>query len=107
MGKFERYVVGDEGGTTGTAANGNYFISSDVFYEGADYIIVKPFRAYLETVGVIQSRLTLQIDDETTAINELKTLDEKQGLKDGKYLIGGKIIVVKEGKQYNVNGVIK
>ena len=107
VGKFERYVVGDEGGTTGTAANGNYFISSDVFYEGADYIIVKPFRAYLETVGVIQSRLTLQIDDETTAINELKTLDEKQGLKDGKYLIGGKIIVVKEGKQYNVNGVIK
>ena len=107
VGKFERYVVGDEGGTTGTAANGNYFISSDVFYEGADYIIVKPFRAYLETVGVTQSRLTLQIDDETTAINELKTLDEQQGLKDGKYLIDGKIIVVKEGKQYNVNGVIK
>lgn len=106
VGKFERYVVGDEGGTTGTAANGNYFISSDVFYEGADYIIVKPFRAYLETVGVIQSRLTLQIDDEATAINELKTLDEKQGLKDGKYLIGGKIIVVKEGQQFNVNGVI-
>lgn len=107
VGKFERYVVGDEGGTTGTAANGNYFISSDVFYEGADYIIVKPFRAYLETVGVIQSRLTLQIDDETTAINELKTIDEKQGLQDGKYLIDGKIIVVKEGKQFNVNGVIK
>lgn len=106
VGKFERYVVGDEGGTTGTAANGNYFISSDVFYEGADYIIVKPFRAYLETVGVSQSRLTLQIDDETTAINELKTLDEKQGLKDGKYLIGGRIIVVKEGQQFNVNGVI-
>ena len=106
VGKFERYVVGDEGGTTGTAANGNYFISSDVFYEGADYIIVKPFRAYLETAGVSQSRLTLQIDDETTAINELKTLDERQGLKDGKYLIGGKIIVVKEGQQFNVNGVI-
>ena len=106
-GTFERITIGTDGVEGTGAANGKYYInSSNQFCEGKDWFYVGAFRAYLEAAGK-NARLTLQIDDEATAISELKTLDEKQGLKDGKYLIGGKIIVVKEGKQYNVNGVIK
>ena len=106
-GTFERITIGTDGEAGTSAANGKYYInSSNQFCEGKDWFYVGAFRAYLEAAGK-NARLTLQIDDEATAISELKTLDEKQGLKDGKYLIGGKIIVVKEGKQYNVNGVIK
>lgn len=107
-GTFERITIGTVGATGSGAANGKYYInSSNQFCEGKDWFYVGAFRAYLETTGDSPAaRLTISTDNET-AINELKTLDEKQGLKDGKYLIGGKIIVVKEGKQYNVNGVIK
>lgn len=107
-GTFERITIGTEGATGSGAANGKYYInSSNQFCEGKDWFYVGAFRAYLETTGdTPAARLTISTDNET-AINELKTLDEKQGLQDGKYLIDGKIIVVKAGKQYNVNGVIK
>lgn len=51
--------------------------------------------------------LTYIGDSPETAVNEMEVVDEEQGLKDGKYLINGRIVVVKAGKQYNVNGVIK
>ncbi len=106
-GTFERITIGTDGATGSGAANGKYYInSSNQFCEGKDWFYVGAFRAYLEAAGY-NARLSISVDDEATAINELKTLDEKQGLQDGKYLIDGKIIVVKAGKQYNVNGVIK
>ena len=105
-GAFVQTVVGDINSTSGTALTGKYYIKNNQFCQGVDYFTVNPFRAYLEAAGK-NARLTLQIDDEATAISELKKLDEEQGLKDGKYLIGGKIIVVKAGKQFNVNGVLK
>lgn len=104
VGTFEPITVG---GSVGSGdAHGKYYIKNNQFCEGVDYFNVKAFRAYLETV-VSGARLALQVEDEATAINELKTLDEKQGLKDGKYLIGGKIVVVKDGRQFYVNGVLK
>ena len=109
-GTFERITIGTDGEEGTKAANGKYYInSSNQFCEGKDWFYVGAFRAYLEADadGNNPARLSISVDDEATAINELKALDEKQGLKDGKYLIGGKIIVVKAGKQYNVNGVIK
>ncbi len=106
VGTFTKIVVGDKGSTSDTKLN-QYYIKNNQFCQGVDYFNVGAFRAYLDAEGSSHARLSLQIDDETTAINELKTLDEKQGLKDGKYLIGGKIIVVKDGKQFNVNGVLK
>ena len=107
VGTFTKIVVGDVHGTDDTAANNYYYIKNNQFWQGKNYFNIPAFRAYLDAEGSSHARLSLQIDDETTAINELKTLDEKQGLKDGKYLIGGKIIVVKDGKQFNVNGVLK
>ena len=105
-GTFERITIGTDGVTGTNAANGKYYINNNnQFCEGKDWFYVGAFRAYLQAVGA-GARLSLCID-ESTAISELKSLDEKQGLKDGKYLIGGKIIVVKDGKQFNVNGIIK
>ena len=108
VGTFERLAVGDEGSTSGTAANKYYYIKNNEFVQGLDYFYINPFRAYIDTNDYSEHPARLVIGtDGTTAINELKKLDGEQGLKDGKYLIGGKIIVVKAGKQFNVNGVLK
>ena len=108
VGTFERLAVGDEGSHTGTAANKYYYIKNNEFVQGLDYFYINPFRAYIDTNDYSEKPARLVIDtDGATAISELKTLDEEQGLKDGKYLIGGKVIVVKAGKQFNVNGVLK
>lgn len=108
VGTFKRLAVGDEESSTGTAANKYYYIKNNEFVQGLDYFYINPFRAYIDTNDYSEKPARLVIDtDGATAISELKTLDEEQGLKDGKYLIGGKIIVVKAGKQFNVNGVLK
>lgn len=108
VGTFERLAVGNEESHTGTAANKYYYIKNNEFVQGLDYFYINPFRAYIDTNDNSEKPARLVIDtDGATAISELKTLDEKQGLKDGKYLIGGKVIVVKAGKQFNVNGVLK
>ena len=108
VGTFERLAVGDEESHTGTAANKYYYIKNNEFVQGLDYFYINPFRAYIDTNDYSEKPARLVIDtDGATAISELKTLDDEQGLKDGKYLIGGKVIVVKAGKQFNVNGVLK
>ena len=108
VGTFKRLAVGDEESSTGTAANKYYYIKNNEFVQGLDYFYINPFRAYIDTNDYSEKPARLVIDtDGATAISELKTLDEEQGLKDGKYLIGGKVIVVKAGKQFNVNGVLK
>lgn len=54
--------------------------------------------------GVTTARLAISIDEET-AINAIEAAETEAGvLKDGKFLIGGKIVVVKNGVKYSVNG---
>ena len=62
-------------------------------------------KAYLNT-GVSTARLIISIDDEDpTAINAIEAAEAETGaLKDGKYLIGNKIVIVKNGVKYGVNG---
>lgn len=105
VGTFEDITVGDKDSDTGVALN-QYYIKNNEFCQGVDNFNVKAFRAYINSEINAGARLIVRTDEET-AINELKTLDEKQGLKDGKYLIDGKVIVVKNGNQFNVNGVLK
>lgn len=105
VGTFEDITVGDKDSDTDVALN-QYYIKNNEFCQGVDNFNVKAFRAYINSEINAGARLTVRTDEET-AINELKTLDEKQGLKDGKYLIDGKVIVVKNGNQFNVNGVLK
>ena len=81
-----------------------YYIKSNAFWQGNGNFNVKAYRAYIQTDVNAGARLTIHTDDDPTAINELKKLDEKQGLKDGKYLIDGKVILVKNGVKYSANG---
>ena len=62
-------------------------------------------KAYLNTV-VNSARLTIRLDEEDpTAINVIEAANAKAGgLKDGKYLIGNKIVLVKNGVKYGANG---
>lgn len=110
IGTFTGHTVGDMGSSAGTAANGNYYIGTDNrFYEGANYITVNPFRAYITGGGVnAGARLTIQIEDEddTTSIVALEEFENENNLKDGKYLIDGKIVIVKNGVKYSANGQI-
>ncbi len=109
IGTFTGLTVGDKDGTAGTAANGNYYIGTDNrFYQGANYITVNPFRAYITGSGENAARLTIQIEDEngTTSIVALEEFENENNLKDGKYLIDGKIVIVKNGVKYSANGQI-
>ena len=64
-------------------------------------------KAYLKVVGT-GARLTITFDDEDpTAINAVDATEiETDGLKDGKYLEDGKIVIVKNGVKYSANGQI-
>ena len=107
IGTFTGLTVGDKDSSAGTAANGNYYIGTDNrFYQGANYITVNPFRAYITGSGENAARLTIQIEDEngTTSIVALEEFENENNLKDGKYLIDGKIVIVKNGVMYSANG---
>lgn len=60
----------------------------------------------LPTGTVIGARIDIGGDDET-AINVIEAAEaESEGLKDGKYLENGQIIIVKNGVKYSTNGQI-
>ena len=63
-------------------------------------------KAYLNTGVISPARLIISFDEEDpTAINAVEAVDvEANGLKDGKYLIGNKVVLVKNGVKYGANG---
>jgi hypothetical protein len=89
---------------------GSYIISNNVFYAVDTDIIQKGFRAYITVGGPSPSsaRSTVSYDTEggVTDIQNVfvKGLEESDALKDGKYLINGKIVIVKNGVKYGANG---
>lgn len=84
----------------------DYVLSGTSLYKVNSTVSLKPFRAYFEVPsGDSGARITLNFDEDPTAINVIEaTGTEAEGLKDGKYLIGGKIVIVKNGVQYGTNG---
>ena len=101
-------LVGTFTGETVSGANVDkcYYLKGNQFWQGTENFTIPAYRAYIQTDVDADARLTIRTDDDPTAINELKKLDEQQGLKDGKYLIGNKVIVVKAGKQFYINGAL-
>ena len=66
-------------------------------------------RCYVKVTEPNQNaRLTITFDGEDpTAINAIEAAEAEDGaLKDGKYLIDGKVILVKNGVKYSANGQI-
>ncbi len=92
-----------------TISSGKYVLQtqSDVqaFYKLASDATGKLNRCFV-SAGVAQARLVISIDEEDpTAINAIEAANAKAGaLKDGKYLIGNKVVLVKNGVKYGANG---
>ena len=63
-------------------------------------------KAYLNTGVISPARLIISYDEEDpTAINAIEAVESNDGaLKDGKYLIGNKVVLVKNGVKYGANG---
>ena len=97
---------------TEVAPDGNYILqyqdSKCAFYivSGAGIYIGKN-RCYLH-VAKTSARIAIdREEDGFTGINEVKSSEvEAKMMKDGKYLVKGRIIVVKNGKVYGTNGQI-
>ena len=74
------------------------------FYLVDDEIYIGKNRCYLH-VAAASARIAIEGDD-PTAINSIEAAEEGEGLKDGKYLIDGQIVIVKNGVKYSANGQI-
>ncbi len=75
-----------------------YLVDDDEIYIGKN-------RCYLHIDGATEARITIGEED-PTAINSIEAGEEAEGLKDGKYLIDGKVVIVKNGVKYSANGQI-
>ena len=115
--KVEPSEVSDEGYTASFVGNnsymtkvptGSYIISNNVFYIVDSSIIQKGFRGYITVSGNNSARATVSFgtDEDVTGIQNVvvEGLEESDALKDGKYLINGKIVIVKNGVKYSANG---
>jgi hypothetical protein len=56
---------------------------------------------------ISDARTVLNIEDDFTGINAIEAAEAKaESPKDGKYLVKGKIVLVKNGVKFNANGQI-
>ena len=84
----ELQIVLDEG----YVYNGHIFVHLSIIEEGDDMAIEV-------TVGD-----KTNIPESVTGIVEVKSDNKAEGQKDGKYLINGRVIVVKNGKRFDLSG---
>lgn len=93
--------------------NNNYILqyqdSKCAFYIVSDAeIFIGKNRCYLHVEKKSPARIAIDREEGgSTAINEVKSVEaEARTMKDGKYFVKGRIIVVKNGKVYGTNGQI-
>jgi hypothetical protein len=98
---------------TAVTANANHYLlqkNNDVvaFYHVAtEGLYIGAYRAYLTMPGVSEARPAFFFpeDGDFTGINAVEAVEANDGaLKDGKYLIGNKIVLVKNGVKFGANG---
>lgn len=79
----------------------NKFYTSNV-EAGAD---LKGYRCYFKLKDANPTKsLNIVLDDEATGISEL--IGESLEVREGKYLENGRVVIMRNGKKYNVNGQI-
>ena len=94
--------------SAGYVPEGSYALQSQndiqAFYKvGSDEAALVPYSAYLTVPG--GSEDAYFFTSNPTAITEAETSEaDAKGLKDGKYLVNGHIVVVKTGESYSANG---
>ena len=65
------------------------------------------FRAYLKLSNEANARVVVRFDDKTTGILTLDAdgnINGAEVMKDGKYIIDNKVVIVKNGVKYGANG---
>ena len=94
-----------------SAPTGSYIISNNVFYCVNSNVTQKGFRGYITVSNVsnnnnARATVSFGTDEDVTGIQNVvvEGLEESDALKDGKYLINGKIVIVKNGVKYDANG---
>jgi hypothetical protein len=103
-------LVGTFTGTTieGESAGNYFYVKTDQFWRGNGNFSIPAYRAYIEDLSATNpgARLVINVDGEDpTAINVIEAAEAEEGtLKDGKYLINGKVVLVKNGVKYSANG---
>ena len=106
------FEVNTDGETFSPAANTKYYAliknSSPMAFGWFEpnNIAIPANKAYIPVVNGSNARLIISFDDEDpTGINTVEASEAETGaLKDGKYLIGNKIVLVKNGVKYSANG---
>lgn len=96
---------------TEIAANAGYVLMGSPslgFYQNANVFTVGANTAYLPSnFDGSGARDFFRLEDDFTGINAVEATEVKaEGLKDGKFLENGKIIIVKNGVKYGANGQI-
>ena len=78
-----------------------YLVKDDEIYIGKN-------RCYLHVEGATPARIAIGGEEgDPTAISEMKSVEaEAKTMPDGKYLVKGRIVVVKNGKAFGTNGQI-
>lgn len=90
-----------------TVPENNYIISGGSIYLVNSEVAMKTMRAYITLTNSSSARVSIAFDDDDpTAINAIEAAEESEDLKDGKYLIDSKIVIVKNGVKYSANGQI-
>lgn len=88
----------------------NYVLSGTNLYKVNSTVSCSPFRAYFNIPdGGASARISLNFDGEDVTgitLQEIESESENAGMKDGKYFENGRIVIVKNGVKYSVNGSI-
>lgn len=95
--------IADLSAVTGT----NYVVGNDgKLHKVTGAVTVAPFRAYFNiSESEARNVISMNFDGGYTGINTIEAAETKSSvLKDGKYLIEGKIVLVKNGVKYGANG---
>ena len=83
----------------------DYVLSGTNLYKVNSKVGLRPFRAYFTVPdGDPSARIALNFDENPTAINAIEVTEDAEGLKDGKYIENGKIVIVKNSVKYGANG---
>ena len=87
----------------------DYVLSGNNLYKVNSTVSCNPFRAYFTIPGETSARISLNFDGEDVTgitLQEVESESENAGMKDGKYFENGRIVIVKNGVKYSVNGSI-
>ena len=100
-------MIGGYNAANSIAANDyNYVISGDKIYFADVALTMKGTRAYIKTASSNPGarELVMILDDEVTAISAIEASGEAGALKDGKYFINGRFVIVNNGLVFGANG---